>query len=321
MLEYSSVCYKNSFLNQVIVRVDFAQFIQTNMVFDTNIEKEILKIFPRRGKDQIIRFNSINVVFDQKNNGLPNANGEIIEGIQREYFTIDGGNKLILSNKFIIFEINNYVRFEVHRQWFQSILLALFQRNRISATRTGIRYINIFDTSRIKLQKKYFTSEVASSLQVKLVEEENRPRLIRSMHMAEYRIDEMTMNFRYGMFNPEYPNFLKKNDFALDFDKGRVSGVAEGLAEIQQAIRLRLSTQAELFLIYPESYGLPRYQLQSKAMPIFYVEMKNRIIQTLMADDRIEAVYDFVFSIEENAVHVQFQVQTREGLTEGRVDL
>ena len=43
MLEYSSVCYKNSFLTQVIVRVDFAQFIQTNMVFDENIEKEILK--------------------------------------------------------------------------------------------------------------------------------------------------------------------------------------------------------------------------------------------------------------------------------------
>ena len=114
---------------------------------------------------------------------------------------------------------------------------------------------------------------------------------------------------------------LPSRDFALDFDKGRVTGVTEGLAEIQQAIRLRLSTQAGLFLIYPESYGLPRYQLQSKAMPIFYVEMKNRIIQTLLADDRIEAVYDFVFSIEENAVQVQFQVQTREGLTEGRVDL
>lgn len=218
MSEYSSVCYKNSFLNQVIARVDFVQFIQTNQVFDVNVEKEILKIFPRRGKDQIIRFNSINVVFNQKNNGLPNANGEIIEGIQREYFTNDGGNKLILCNKFVVFEINNYVCFEEHRHWFQSILLALFQKNKISATRTGIRYINIFDTSRIKLQKNFFTSDVASSLHIKLVEEENRPRLIRSMHMAEYRIDEMTMNFRYGMFNPEYPNFLKKNDFALDFD-------------------------------------------------------------------------------------------------------
>ena len=66
MLDYSSICYRNSFLNQVIVRIDFVQFIQTNMVFDESIEKEILKIFPRRGKDQIIRFNSINVVFDQK---------------------------------------------------------------------------------------------------------------------------------------------------------------------------------------------------------------------------------------------------------------
>lgn len=218
MSEYSSICYKNSFLKQVIVRVDFTQFIQTNIVFDANIEKEILKIFPRRGKNQIIRFNSINMIFNQKNNGISNANSGIIEGIQREYFTNDGENKLILSNKFLIFEINNYVRFEEYRKWFQSILLKLFQKNRLSTARTGIRYINIFDTSRIKLQKKFFTSEVASSLHVKLVEEGNRPRIIRSMHMVEYRIDEMTMNFRYGMFNPEYPNFLKKNDFALDFD-------------------------------------------------------------------------------------------------------
>lgn len=36
--------------------------------------------------------------------------------------------------------------------------------------------------------------------------------------MNEYRIGEMTMNFRYGMFNPEYPNLLRKNDFVLDFD-------------------------------------------------------------------------------------------------------
>lgn len=217
MLDYSSICYRNSFLNQVIVRIDFVQFIQTNMVFDESIEKEILKIFPRRGKDQIIRFNSINVVFDQKNNGLPNANGEIMEGIQREYFTNDYRNKLILSNKFIVFEINQYTCFEDHMKWFQSILFALFQKNKVSANRTGVRYINIFDSSKIKLQKNYFVSEIASSLYVK-INEEQTPCLIRSMHMDEYRVDGMTMNFRYGMFNPEYPNPLKKNDFALDID-------------------------------------------------------------------------------------------------------
>ena len=38
MLEYSSVCYKNSFLTQVIVRVDFAQFIQTNIILAPSLK-------------------------------------------------------------------------------------------------------------------------------------------------------------------------------------------------------------------------------------------------------------------------------------------
>ena len=218
MQEYSSICYKNSFLNQVIVRIDFLQFVPTDMTFYESIEKEILKIFPRRGKDQIIRFNSISVVFDPNNNGLPNANGEVLEGIQREYYSNDGSNKLILTNKFMVFEINAYSSFEEHKKWFQSIVLAFFQKNRISVNRTGIRYINIFEQSRLKLQKKFFASEISASLYPKIAAADDEPQLIRSMHMTEYRINEMTMNFRYGMFNPDYPNSLKKNDFALDFD-------------------------------------------------------------------------------------------------------
>lgn len=218
MPDYSAICYKNSFLNQVIVRVDFLQFIPTNMVFCDSIEKEIIRIFPRRGKDQIIRFNSINVVFDQGNHGLPNANGEIFEGIQREYYSNDGINKIVLSNKFVIFEINKYSSYEEHKQWFQSILAVFFQNNRVSANRTGIRYINMIQQPRVKLQKKFFASDIAASLNLKFTFSDGKPRMIRSMHMTEYRIDEMTMNFRYGMYNPEYPNYLNKNDFVLDYD-------------------------------------------------------------------------------------------------------
>lgn len=216
MADFSTTCYRNSFLSQVIVRIDFLGFVQSPSAFEESIEKEILRIFPRRGKDQIIRFNSVNVVFNPNSNGMPNANGETIEGIQREYFTTDGTNKLILTNKFMIFEINKYSSFEDHKQWFQSILMAFFQKNRVSASRIGIRYINIFDSGKLKLQKKFFVPEIAASLKVAAKEE--IPQLIRSMHMSEYRIDEMTMNFRYGMFNPEYPNVLKKNNFALDYD-------------------------------------------------------------------------------------------------------
>ena len=37
MPEYSSICYRNSFLNQVIVRIDFLQFVPTNMTFNESV--------------------------------------------------------------------------------------------------------------------------------------------------------------------------------------------------------------------------------------------------------------------------------------------
>lgn len=245
MADYSSTCYRNSFLSQVIVRIDFLGFAQSSSAFEESIEKEILRIFPRRGKDQIIRFNSVNVVFNQNGNGMPNANGETIEGIQREYFTMDGTNKLILTNKFMIFEINKYTSFEDHKQWFQSILMAFFQKNRVSASRTGIRYINIFDSAKLKLQKKFFVPEIAASLRVAAKGES--PQLIRSMHMSEYRIDDMTMNFRYGMFNPEYPNVLKKNNFALDYDffSNDVIDSADGIIHVLDKGHQEIQTMFE----------------------------------------------------------------------------
>lgn len=234
MPDYSSISYRNNFLNQVIIRADFLQFVPTSMAFSDSVEKEILKNFPRRGKDQIIRFNSINVVFDPHNNGLPNTNGEILDGIQREYFTNDGLNKLALTNKFIVLEINKYSSFEEHRQWFQSILLAFFQKNRISVNRTGIRYINMFQNQKVKPQKNFFAPDIAASISTRFTENDGEPCVIRSMHMTEYRIDEMTMNFRYGMFNPDYPNLLKKNDFVLDYDffSNDVIDSADGIVRV-----------------------------------------------------------------------------------------
>lgn len=90
--------------------------------------------------------------------------------------------------------------------------------NRVTAIRTGIRYINLFDSEKIKLQKNFFASDIAATLVTKLPNDEHEMSLIRSMHMSEYRLPSMTLNFRYGMFNPEYPNALRKNNFALDYD-------------------------------------------------------------------------------------------------------
>ena len=218
MDDLKKITYKNNFLSQVVVRIDFLQFIPNESAFSADIEKSILKVFPRKGKDQIIRFNSVNLTFDAAHLGVPNANGQIYEGIQREYLAQEENNKLILSNKFIVFEINQYDTFGTHMQWFRDILVSFFLQNRVTAIRTGIRYINLFDSEKIKLQKNFFASDIAATLVTKLPDDEHEMSLIRSMHMSEYRLPTMTLNFRYGMFNPEYPNVLRKNNFALDYD-------------------------------------------------------------------------------------------------------
>ena len=218
MTDLSRVCYKNSFLKQVIVRIDFLQFVPTTELFNPAIEEVILKIFPKRGKDQIIRFNEVNVIFSPDEKGTPNAKGITTEGIKKEFFTRNGTDKIALTNKFMVFEINDYQSYLLHRQWFQSIIFAFCEKNRITSMRTGIRYINIFEPSRIKLQKKYFSSEIAASLIMRPNQEKDTLRLVRSMHKNEYQCDSMSLNFRYGMYNPDFPNILKTNTFALDYD-------------------------------------------------------------------------------------------------------
>lgn len=218
MDDLRSICYENSFLNQVIVRLDFLQNVSSKIVLDTDLENKIIQFFPRKGKDQIIRFNSIEVELNSNNDLAPNANKTSIEGIQREYYTSDEQNKVIISNLFMIFDIKKYSMFDEHEATFRDIIMAFQKKARIPVARTGIRYINIFDPVKIKIQKNYFSNEVAASFINKPNQSGESPQLIRSMHTKEYIIDSLKMNFRYGMFNPDYPNVLKKNAFVLDYD-------------------------------------------------------------------------------------------------------
>jgi len=218
MTNYDSIKYKKSFLNQVIMRLDFLQFAPTNQVFANDIDKSILNFFPRRGMDQIIRFNEINFVIGPNTPLINNTQGDYLEGIQREYYSLNQKNKLILSNKFLIFEINNYSDFEELQLWLHSIVNPFFLKNQLTVVRTGIRYINIFDSKRIKIRKNMFSPEIASIISTKRFQETKEVMLIRSMNVTEYQVNGMHLNFRYGLFNPQYPNPFDDNSFALDYD-------------------------------------------------------------------------------------------------------
>lgn len=246
MRAYDTIQYKNTFLNQVIMRVDFLQFIDTAKLFNDDTEKVILKLFPRRGMDQKIRFNTINVEIDPNKPSTPNTSRETLEGIQREYNA--GKNKIVLSNKYIIYEINEYDSFENHYHSFQTILLSIYAKQRITTARIGIRYINIFGAERIKLRKNMFSPEISATFNAK--DSVNDPsigiQLIRAMNMNEYQITNMSLNFRFGMFNPDYPNPMRKDSFALDYDCFTTEPI-ESIDELQRTIVKGHDAIQELF--------------------------------------------------------------------------
>ncbi len=244
MKDFSEIKYKNTFINQVIIRMDFLQFLDTNKLFSDEIEKVILKQFPRRGMDQKLRFDMINFEIDPNKPSAPKAQKETREGIQREYYS--GKNKVILSNKFIAYEINEYGSFEAHFQTIQLILLSLYSKQKVTSARIGIRYINLFASDNIKLRKNMFSPEISAKFLAKDFISENGSNLIRAMSMNEYQVENMLLHFRFGMFNPDYPNPLCKDSFALDYDCFTTEPL-ESLDEVLRTITKGHDAIQELF--------------------------------------------------------------------------
>ena len=217
MTIYDSIEYKKNILSQVIIRVDFAQFIETELVFDSAIEKVIHQYFPNKGMIQIIRYNTITERYEEGNSSLARSL-DVNEGKQREYLSKDLKNKLILSNKYIIFEINIYRNFNKVCEYLNPVFDILFSKTELNTSRVGIRYINLLDSEKMKIQKNFFSQEIAAIINSKTFNDDSTITLRRSMQTVEYLVDDMILFFRFGLYNPQYPGSIVDNSFALDYD-------------------------------------------------------------------------------------------------------
>lgn len=212
-MDYSEICYKKQCLTQVIIRFDFLEFIENSILFNDNVEKVVVPIFPKRGMQQIVRFQTMNLIVDSDETKTERSTRE---GLQQEFVNAYG-NKLILANKFIVLEINEYTKYEDQINILVPVLSAIMSKSQLTAVRTGIRYINEFGANGLKVQKSFFASPVAAFADTKILSGE-KTLLIRSMALSEYIIEDMKLNFRYGQYNPEYPKPMKKARFVLDYD-------------------------------------------------------------------------------------------------------
>jgi phage baseplate assembly protein W len=100
------------------------------------------------------------------------------------------------------------------------------------------------------------------------------------------------------------------NTHKLNYDKETISGNTDGLEAIKQTIYKILSTERYRHEIYSWNYGVELQDLFGMPKSYVYPELKRRITEALLQDDRITAVNDFAFTSQRGNVTATFTVYT-----------
>lgn len=98
--------------------------------------------------------------------------------------------------------------------------------------------------------------------------------------------------------------------YRVQQEKEIVSGTVEELEAMKQAVYKILFTERYQYEIYNWEYGMELSNLFGRAKSYVIPEIKKRIEEALLADDRIKAVTDFEFGGGKNDLEVKFKVHT-----------
>lgn len=92
------------------------------------------------------------------------------------------------------------------------------------------------------------------------------------------------------------------------FIEDNLSGYISKLEALEQAIYKVLSTEKYEYPIYSFSYGIELESLVGKDPDYVKIELKRRIEECLLEDERIEGVTDFEFTQEGDCLYCSFNV-------------
>jgi len=94
--------------------------------------------------------------------------------------------------------------------------------------------------------------------------------------------------------------------YRIDFDRGRVVGMVDGLDAVRQAVFKIIETDRFAHVIYGGQFG------RQRGAPD---ELQSYVTEALLADDRITAVDDFQVSYDGDTATMSFTVTSVFGVT------
>lgn len=244
---YKDICYKTSYLKQVIFRIDFPEPIVNERIFRADVDAVVKQYFPIPGKDVIKYINEVSVAADAQT-GNVSGHTKRMEGIERTYSDSAQLNKVVFSNEAIIFTYNRYESFEKLYEAVTSILRQLWINNKLLVVRCGLRYVNLYNLlpNDGKVTKAMFSTKLGKVMIPSLVDTIPELQPIRSMITTEYVCDDIKVMYRAGEYNQFYPMPISKDDFALDIDCFTNTGM-ESAEDISAFVKKAHSLEQYLF--------------------------------------------------------------------------
>lgn len=99
--------------------------------------------------------------------------------------------------------------------------------------------------------------------------------------------------------------------YQLDLENKRLGRrIAENAEAMNQAIFILLSVERFDYKIHSYDYGVELEELIGKRRGYVEADIRRRLNEALMQDDRITGTTDFRFSTDRESVTVEFTVQT-----------
>ena len=108
-------------------------------------------------------------------------------------------------------------------------------------------------------------------------------------------------------------NTMPSKTYYINRNTNRISGYIDDKDAIVQAIYLILSTERYESVIYNWYYGTEFDSLVGKNKDFVKSELKRRIAEAILEDDRILDVTDFDISFNKDVANVVFLVETNIG--------
>lgn len=205
--------YKNHFLDQVIIRMDFSAPLNGLIrALPQNIKKASISSFPIPEPRKFITKE-----LQVSKQATQETKEKVTEGTEWIFHSRDKEKTLTITHDNVNISYKGYESFHILRNDFINILEAMFKEyQELQSSRLGLRYINEIKLSENNILdwNDYLDENLLTMLKVP---KENK-NIARAFNNLILNYEGIIIKFQYGMFNPDFPAPVRKKIFILDYD-------------------------------------------------------------------------------------------------------